>query len=474
MLPSSGPGKISAVGLMLFFVFFVASAHCWGAGIEVAPLNATIEKNEPQKLFLTVGRTTTLKFARPISRISEPDPNIATIMMLSPNEIYITSKGVGVTNLIIWQDNRAVVYDLEIVFDISRFKQRLYEILPDEKDLRVVAANDNITLSGRVSSTANLDQALSMAQSFAPKDKIRNLVEVAGVHQVMLEVRVAEISKRDLKQLGINFAYVDGTNIVTSMLSGLSSWAFDKDKQIWGSQYSSSVNALFRFGDRVTWTGFIDALNEDGLIKVLAEPTLITMSGQNASFLAGGEFPYPVAQDYGNISIEFKLYGVLLNFTPTVLSPDRINIRVSPEVSELDYTNSVTTNGFNVPGLSVRRATTTVELGDGQSFAIAGLLLNNSRENISKFPVLGNIPILGVLFRSSSFQKNETELVIVVTPRFVKPSNQKKLPLPTDNYIEPTFMDLAFPEFSSMVNKEGAASAKGTLDGEFGAAAPKS
>jgi pilus assembly protein CpaC len=168
------------------------------------------------------------------------------------------------------------------------------------------------------------------------------------------------------------------------------------------------------------------------------------------------------------------LYGVLLNFTPTVLSPDRINIRVSPEVSELDYTNSVTTNGFNVPGLSVRRATTTVELGDGQSFAIAGLLLNNSRENISKFPVLGNIPILGVLFRSSSFQKNETELVIVVTPRFVKPSNQKKLPLPTDNYIEPTFMDLAFPEFSSMVNKEGAASAKGTLDGEFGAAAPKS
>jgi pilus assembly protein CpaC len=486
MLPSSGPGKISAVGLMLLFVFFVASAHCLGAGIEVTPLNATVEKNEPQKLFLTVGRTTTLKFARPISRISEPDPNIATIMMLSPNEIYITSKGVGVTNLIIWQDNRAVVYDLEIVFDISRFKQRLYEILPDEKDLRVVAANDNITLSGRVSSTANLDQALSMAQSFAPKDKIRNLVEVAGVHQVMLEVRVAEMSKSDMKRLGFNMLYTIGSDFGISMLAGLTSSTYTDNvtppsnlspsylfTQI-NTQLSSNVNALFRFGNNPTWTAMIDALQQDGVIKVLAEPTLITMSGQSANFLAGGEFPVPVTQDYGNTSISYKQYGVSLNFSPTVLSADRINIRVSPEVSDLDYVNSVTLNGFVVPGLAVRRATTTVELGDGQSFAIAGLLLDHSRENISKFPILGNIPILGMLFRSTAYQRNETELVIVVTPRLVKPSNQKKQPLPTDNYIEPTFMDMAFPEFSSLLNKEGAASAKGTLDGEFGSAAPKS
>jgi len=475
MLPSSGPGKISTVGLLLFFVFFAAVVNSWGAEIQVLPLGTILEKSDPQKLTLIAGKSIILKSARPITRISEPDPNIALTLLLSPNEIYVTPKGVGATNLILWLENNTVIYDLEVAFDVSRLKQRLHEVLPLETELRVIPTNDNITLAGRVSCTASLDQALSVVQSYVPADcsnKIRNLVEVAGVHQVMLEVRVAEISKSDTKRLGFNFQYFIGSDFGITMLGALSNATYDPRDGL-STVFSSNVNALFRFGNNPTWTALIDALKEDGVVKVLAEPTLITMSGQNASFLAGGEFPIPVPGG-SNVSttIEFKPYGVGLNFLPTVLSPDRINIRVTPDVSELDYSNSVKFGGYVVPGISVRRASTTVELGDGQSFAIAGLLRENTSDNISKFPLLGDLPILGMLFRSSAFQKKQTELVIVVTPRLVKPSNQKKQLLPTDNFIEPSFMDMAFPEFNSTANTGGVASNRGTLDGEFGSVMP--
>ena len=470
MSPSTGPGKISTVGLLLFFVLFAAVDHSWGVDLQFLSLGTVIEKSNPQKLTLIVGKSIILKSVQPISRMSEPDPNIAQILLLSPNEIYITPKNVGLTNLIIWQDKMTVIYDLEVTFDVSRFKQRLHEVLPLETELRIIPTNDSITLAGRVSSTANLDQALSVAQSFAPEGKIRNLVEVAGVHQVMLEVRVAEVSKSDTKRLGFNFQYLIGADFGITMLGALSSITADGGS----ATFSPSVNALFRFGNNPTWTAMIDALKEDGIVKILAEPTLITMSGQTASFLAGGEFPIPVSGGTNvGTTIEYKKYGVGLNFSPTVLSPDRINIHVRPVVSSLDYANSVKSGGFVMPGLSVREASTTVELGDGQSFAIAGLLLENASDNISKYPLLGDLPILGMLFRSSAYQKKQTELVIVVTPRLVKPSNQKKQPLPTDYFIEPNFMDLAFPEFNSTVSMGGTSSTRGTMDGEFGPATSK-
>ena len=474
MLPSSGPNKISTVRFMLFFLLLAAAAHSWGAEIQGFSLDPTFQRNDPQKLSLITGKSIVLSFSQPISRMSEPDPNIAQTLLLSPYEIYITPKGVGVTNLILWQNNNSIIYDLEVSFDTSRFKQRLHEVLPLETELRVIPTNDSITLAGRVSSSASLEQALALAQSFAPEGKVRNLMEVAGVHQVMLEVRVAEISKNDIKRLGFNFSYFDGSNFVVSLLGGLTNLNEISASGVGSFGLSPNVTALFRFGDNVSWTGMIDALKEDGIIKILAKPTLTTMSGQNANFLAGGEFPIPVPQGLnGTISIEYKSYGVGLNFLPTVLSPDRINIRVSPDVSELDYRNAVKIGGYVVPGITVRRASTSVELGDGQSFAIAGLLRDYSTEDISKFPLLGDIPILGMLFRSSSFQKNETELVIVVTPRLVKPTHEKKQPLPTDYYIEPGFMDMAFPELGSGVRYGGAAPNRGTLDGEFGHATPK-
>ncbi|MGD9975786.1 MAG: type II and III secretion system protein family protein [Desulfatirhabdiaceae bacterium] len=468
MLHSSGTVKILTVGWLLLLVFVVSASRSFGAGIGVIALSPGIERSDPQKLSLTAGKAILLTSTSPVSRISEPNPDIAKVLLLSPKEIYITPTNVGLTNLLIWHNSQVSVYDLEVGFDISRFKQRLNEVLPDERDLRIISTHDSITLSGRISSSNSLDQALAVAQSFAPEGKVRNMVEVAGVHQVMLEVRVAEVSKSDMKRLGFNFQFINGTEFVVSMLGGLTT--LDAEGKTF---LSSNVNSMFRFGDNdSSWTGFIDALKEDGVIKVLAEPTLITMSGQNASFLAGGEFPVPVPDDDG-IAIEYKSYGVGLNFMPTVLSPDRINLRVTPEVSELDWSNALTYQGFVVPGLAVRRATTSVELGDGKSFAIAGLLKSNSAENVSKFPILGDLPILGMLFRSSAYQNKETELVIVVTPRLVKPSHVSKQPLPTDNYIDPGFTDLAFPELNYTSKKEGVVSTRGSLDGDFGPAAPR-
>ena len=236
---------------------------------------------------------------------------------------------------------------------------------------------------------------------------------------------------------------------------------------------SPTVSALFRFGSNgATWTGFIDALKPDGLIKVLAEPTLIALSGNEASFLAGGQFPVPVPQGLGTVAIEYKDFGVQLKFTPTVLADNKINIKVRPEVSELDFSTALQFGGFVIPGLNTRGAETVVELADGQSFAIAGLMRDTARDTMSKFPLLGDIPILGALFRSRAFQRNETELVIIATPRLVKPLDTAKQSLPTDFYHEPS--DAEFYVLGLMESQDSgrAGGIQGDLDGEFGHAIP--
>jgi pilus assembly protein CpaC len=233
----------------------------------------------------------------------------------------------------------------------------------------------------------------------------------------------------------------------------------------------STINALFRLQTGgITLTSFIDALKEDGLVKILAKPTLITLSGQEANFLAGGEFPVPVPQQENSITIEFKTFGVGLSFTPVVLSDQQISLRVAPEVSELNFSTSVSFSGFVVPSLTTRRASTVIELADGQSFAIAGLLNESVRESIAKFPLLGDIPILGALFRSVSFQKNETELVIMVTPHLVKPLDATQQPLPTDTFIEPS--DIEFLLLGLLEARAGQGGVSGKLDGPFGYTMP--
>jgi pilus assembly protein CpaC len=436
---------------------------------------------EAGRIELVSGKSIVLRTETAVKRISIANPEIADFNLLSPTEIYLTGKAAGTTNLTMWQDGRvAAVYDLIVSYDVSRLKQQMQEILPAEKDLRVVAANDSLTLSGKVTSAAALSQAISLTRAYAPEGKVTNLVEVGGVHQVMLEVRVAEMSRSLTRRLGINFAIAKGDqSFFVNTLGSLSQVVSLDDATIpggpripFGHTFSSAVNSLFRFNtNNTTWTGFVDALQEDGLIKVLAEPNLVTLSGQTATFLAGGEFPIPVPQDNNTITIDYKQFGVGLNFTPVVLSKDKISMRVAPEVSELDYSTAVRVVGYVVPGLRVRRTATTIELGDGQSFAIAGLLRENMRTVVSKYPLLGDIPVLGALFQSKAFQKEETELIIIVTPHLVKPLDMAKQTLPTDFYVEPNDV-----EFYLMGKTEGAGSPKvkkGAMDGDFGHTMPK-
>jgi pilus assembly protein CpaC len=427
------------------------------------------------KLDLVVGKSVIFKSSQEIKSASIADPEIAECVSLSPSEIYVVAKAPGATRLIISQAGKAMfTYDLTVAYDIAGLKQKLNEMLPDENNIQVTATNKSLTLSGRVSSTVKLSQALAIAEGFAPKGGINNLLEVAGVHQVMLEVRVAEMSKSLGQKLGFNFAYTNGHDFALTHLAQLTSFDSATAGGPLGIAVSSAVNALFRFKKgNSTWTNFIDALKEDGLVHVLAEPTLIALSGQSANFLAGGEFPIPVPQGLGTVGIEYKSFGVGLTFTPIVLDDKKINIKVSPEVSQLDYSIGINIiEGLPVPGITTRRASTTVELGDGQSFGIAGLLQDSTRNAISKYPFLGEMPVLGALFRSSDYQRSETELIIIVTPHIVKPLDMAKQSLPTDYYVEPNaweFYGLGLLEGRS---KPLSPVATGELDGEFGHAVP--
>jgi pilus assembly protein CpaC len=306
----------------------------------------------------------------------------------------------------------------------------------------------------------------------------------------MLEVRVAEISRNLTRQMGVNFSYTRGEDFGVSLLnnlvqlvdpddanvvSGISRAVLNRDGVLnpLGFLNPPGLEALFRFQKgSAQWTGFVDALKENGMIKILAEPTLIALSGQTAEFLAGGEFPYPVPQGLGTVAIEYKSFGVGLAFTPTVLANDKISMKVQPEVSDLDYTTGVTIQGFTIPGINTRRVSTVIELGDGQSFSIAGLLKENVRESIAKYPFLGDIPVLGNLFKSSRFTKGETELVIIVTPHLVKPVDQEEQKLPTDYYIEPN--DLDFYLLGTMWRrlKSQPAVPQAELEGDFGHSIP--
>jgi pilus assembly protein CpaC len=451
---------------------------CVFASPASAQNNAVLDTNQPDRLQLVVGKSITLKSPQSVKRISVAAPDIADIILISPREVYITGKSPGVTNLTLWQNKKIVsIYDLEVSYDVSGLKQKLAAVLPDEKDMSVFAAGDSVTLAGRISSTANLSQAIALAKAYAPEGNVNNLLEVAGIHQVMLEVRVAEISKLLLKQLGVNFTYTNGTDFGMNSINQLIKLVEPDDANLaagpLGLLVSPAANAFFRFSDgSSSWTTFIDALKTDGMLKVLAEPTLIALSGETANFLAGGEFPVPVPQGLGTVAIEYKPYGVGLSFTPTVLSEKKISIKVSPEVSELDFSTAVDIEGFTVPGLTTRRAATVVDLADGQSFAIAGLLSETVRDSYSRYPALGDIPILGTLFRSRKFQKQETELVIVVTPRLVKPLDLEEQSLPTDFYIEPDDADIFLWGLMQARENENLTVLKGELDGDFGHVVP--
>ena len=433
------------------------------------------ETRPVERLTVTLGKSIVVETPAVLARVSVADPRVADALVLSPRQLYVMGKTAGVTNLTLWNTTGEIVatYDVIVSPNISRLQEHLHALFPDEKALRVVTTQEHVALSGTMTSSAALTQVVAVAEAYAP-GKVLNLLQVGGSHQVMLEVRVAEMDRTMLRRIGVNLSYVNGSGsqFGASVLKRLASPlpAGDASSVLsplgavppFGFGLGQAVNALFRFqSGSANWTGFIDALKEDNLVKVLAEPTLIALSGQDAQFLAGGEFPIPVPQAFGVTTIQFQKFGIQLNFRPVVLSARQIAVTVTPEVSELDFANGLSIQGFVVPAITTRRASTMVELEDGQSFAIAGLLRESVRETVSKYPVLGDIPILGTLFRSAQYQKNETELVIIVTPHFVRPMTETQITLPTDGYLDPDDVDF-YLKGRLPRRKESAAEVRGT------------
>jgi pilus assembly protein CpaC len=368
-----------------------------------------------------------------------------------------------------WGKSRFTSATVTVEADLTLLKEKLHQILPKEK-IGAEAAGDAVVLSGEVSGPVAQSTALALALPYAggKKDKVVNVMHVGGVQQVLLEVRVAEINRLIAERIGVNFNTVaaGGRNFGVQQLNSLANItdlsrtlnpqiaATSGQSGTSGTNFTQALStALTAMGGwtalGATWTVFLDLLKQQNLGRVLAEPNLVTTSGQKASFLAGGEYPIPVPQSgvggSATITIEYKKYGVQLEFTPTVLNDGKIAVKVHPIVSELDTSLGISftlTGGYVVPALRIREMDTHVEVNDGQTFSIAGLLSDQSRNIINKFPVLGDIPVLGVLFRSTSYQKNLTELVALVTPHLVKPMAPGAARLPTDKWLDPNDVDV--------------------------------
>jgi pilus assembly protein CpaC len=341
--------------------------------------------------------------------------------------------------------------------DVTLLKEKLAQVLPAEK-IAVQTADESIVLSGEVSGPVAQQTAMSLAAPFVggKKDRIINLMHVGGVQQVLLAVRVAEINRNVAKDLGVNFTIVGPNSLGVSAIGGLTTIQniLLQTATVAGPATTGGTQVVQTLGPAINaaagfttgqyiWSLFFRMLKQNNLGRVLAEPNLVTTSGQEASFLAGGEFPVPVPQQFQTITIEYKKFGVGLVFTPTVLDEGKIAMKVAPEVSEPDPTFSVVTaGGITAVGLRVRRLSSHIEVKDGQTFAIAGLLSDQVRSSVAKFPILGSLPILGPLFRSTSFQKQESELVVLCTPHLVKPIAATAVRLPTDKYIEPSDVEV--------------------------------
>ncbi|MEE4316867.1 MAG: type II and III secretion system protein family protein [Erythrobacter sp.] len=417
-----------------------AQAQSTGADIHAGDLEVAINKSQ----IVTADRV--------IDRAMIGNDTIADILPVSDRSIYILGKAVGTTSLTLYdKTNRVIaVMDISVGPDVEALRVQLDEMFPGQTiDARLT--NGKLMLTGLVKDAGVAGRAAQLASVFAG-DNVINMLAVGSPQQVMLEVRFAEVSRTVGEKLGVSgfagsldgdFRGVTGSG-ASARSDGIGGNRLEIDPLL--DQFGI-FSALFQIGD-VDIEAFLNVLEEQGLSKTLAEPTLVALSGEKASFLAGGEFPIPVVQGLGGagtggaggqgaITIQFKSFGVSLGFTPTVLGDSVINLIVEPEVSSLDPSSSVTINGLTVPGLQTRRASTTLELRDGESFVLAGLLRTEFTTNVQQLPILGSIPIIGSLFRSTQFQKGETELLIVVTPRLVKPIRPDQVRLPTDRVADP-------------------------------------
>jgi pilus assembly protein CpaC len=365
----------------------------------------------------------------PFAELSIANPGIADISTLSDRSIYVLGKAPGRTTLTLLSPEGQLIsnVDVHVTPDIAEFKERLQQILPGEP-IEVRTANDGIVLSGQVSSTAKLDRALDLANRYAP-DRVSNLMVVGGTQQVMLKVRFAEMNRTVSKNFSSSLRIQD--NIKLDGQSGKVGPLVPNSVKLGGSIGGLEFQVM------------LEALESKGMVRTLAEPNLIALSGQEAKFLAGGEYPVPGESDSGGITINYRPFGVELNFTPVVVDQDIINLTIDAAVSSIDTANGFAqSDGTVVPAFRQRKTSTTVEMRDGESFAIAGLLQDDFRNGASQLPWIGDIPILGALFRSSEYRREQTELVVIVTPHLVSPVAGEALALPTDRVRIPTEREL--------------------------------
>jgi pilus assembly protein CpaC len=441
---------LAAAGSVLFGVTASNAAELLSPPAAPAATPAVVTTSAPPSgvaqvrakgppILLEAGKGTLIRLPRPAATVFIANPDVADVQVKSPALIYINAKTPGETVLyaVDADDNVLLNAPIRVEHDVSRLRESLHALIPGE-NVAVESVDGSLVLKGNVSTAGRAEKANALATSIAneSKGKVVNQLSVVTPNQVNLRVKIAEVNRTVLKALGVNW------------LKDVGRTTFATNNPTTGGQIAVTNSILFGIGAAGSLIQQrVDALAQEGLITILAEPNLTATSGQPASFLAGGEFPVPVAGSAANgiatITVAFKEFGIRLDFTPTVIDAQHVSLRVRPEASQLTNTGAVSVpitanNTVTIPALTVRRAETTLELGSGESFALAGLLQHTLEQDVSKVPALGDVPILGQLFRSERFQKNETELVIIVTPYLVKPApTVASLQSPTDGFVTP-------------------------------------
>jgi pilus assembly protein CpaC len=451
--------KIGRKAGLLLSAALTMSALAW-PGLGSARADATTQPSSDtedasiQTITLQPGKALKKTFDQRIKRANILAPDIADVVALGPNDLLLTAKKSGSTQLIVWDEaGNTQIFDVQVATPVAMLQKRLESLFPESK-IKVEDANGTISLTGQVHDLNVAREAEAIAVPYSGSGKIVDLLEIGGGQQVMLRVKFAEVSKQAEKELGFNFGGNDGTSIwggntganALGIIPGGSLTAPNLLAIPSGALTSASMFGTGEFGS-VAFAYFVDALEQNSLLRTLAEPNLLTTSGQEASFLAGGSFPYPVPQTGSGggttITIQFQQFGVQLKFTPIVLGNGRIRMKVNPDVSELDTSHSVSVAGTSVPGLTERSVDTTVELGQGQTLALAGLLQDDVTASNQQFPILGDLPVVGALFRSVKYQKNETELVVLVTPELVHGIDPADVtPVPGEHWRDPSTAQL--------------------------------
>jgi pilus assembly protein CpaC len=421
----------------------------------------------PAPLRVMVGKSILINTADRLKRVSVTNPSVADAVVVSPNQLLIHGRAPGEVTLIVWDDQeRSRSFDLRVDVDITSAADQIKSLFPDEQ-VKISASRDAVVLTGHVSNQEMADRVGSVASAYSPRVVNALTFGPIGGESVILEVKFAEVDRTAITQFGVNLFSTNGKGLGTTTTGQFGGFGQQEinDTHIFGVPTAgfesemtiNDVLNVFLFRPDIHIGAVIRALKQKNLLQILAEPHLVALNGKEASFLAGGEFPFPVVQPsagFNAITIQFREFGVRLNFTPEIQPNGNIRLRVRPEVSALDFSNALTIEGFVIPALSTRRADTEFELRDGQSFVIAGLLDNRVTDVANKVPGLGDIPILGHLFRSKNLQKARTELMVLVTARRVAPQDQ---PAPLLNSPEPWLDKNQFDKGKAKGRTEGGA-----------------